>query len=196
MGTTAHSYVVADSTPEAILGFYRINGTRAFIYPTEHHLSAICDDNDDEADLSVLTELSAHLQAYVLLGQVFDSAVFVGTLFHRGTIIDEYIDYPEYLALGGLTDGSSVRFLNRALTIEQRAGDWASAFGVLHQSEALADVIRRREEFTFAEDFHEAVLHSLTLPTAMVGARYIEIERAYNSYSETREKLLHANGSD
>jgi hypothetical protein len=196
LGTFAHSYVIANSTPEALMGFYAANGSRAFIYPVERDLCAICDDNDDEADLSLLTELSAQLQALALLGQVFDSSVFVGTLFDRGKVIDEYIDYPEYLASGGLAFGGSVLYLNRAVTIEQRAAEWAGAFGVSDQAQALADVIRQREEYLFAEDFHTMVLNSLLLPAAMVGARYIELEQAYNGEPEARKVLLHANASD
>ena len=99
MGAFSHSYVVAQVTPQALLAFYQAQGTRAYIYPDQHNHYAICDDNDDEADLEVIIELAAKLQATALLGQVFDSAVFVGTLINRGTILDEHIDYPDYLEL-------------------------------------------------------------------------------------------------
>jgi hypothetical protein len=188
MGAFSHSYVVAGSTPEALLVFYRANDTRAFIYPDEHNICAICDDNDDEPDLDLLAKLSEKLQAKAFLGQVFDSSVFVATLFSNGVAVDEYIDYPG--PLPGLVTGSPVLYLNRAVTIEQRAIEWASLFNVPQQGNAFASLLHKRDDYLFAEDFHEAVLQTLMLSTFMVGLYFIQIERAYDSDLELRKVLL------
>jgi hypothetical protein len=191
MGTFAHSYVVVGATPEALITFYRANGTEAFIYSDEHGNCAICDDNDDEPDLDLFTELSKQLQAKVFLGQVFDSSVFVATIFHQGVAVDEFIDYPDYLP--SLVMGNPILYLNRLVSIEQRAAEWATLFGVPHQENALANLLHRRSDYPFAEDFHEAVLQGLMLPTAMVEQYFIEIERAYTNEPEARKVLRHAN---
>jgi hypothetical protein len=193
MGMFTHSYVIDGSTPEALLAFYRAEGTRAFIYPGERNTCAICDDNDDEPDLDLLAELTKKLQAKALLGQVFDSSVFVSTVFNCGVAIDEYIDYPGHVF--GLEFGGSVLHLNRELTIEKRATEWASLFEVPNQEDTLAKIFRLRIDYLFAEDFHESVLQALMLPTAMVGQYFVEIERAYMTESEARKVLLYANGS-
>src|SRR3972149_6246088 len=96
MGMSTNSYVVVGSTAEALAAFYQAQGTRAFIFRDERNRCAICDDNDDEADLSVIAEMTNTLQVAALLGQVFDSSVFVGTIYTQGQARDEYIDSPEY----------------------------------------------------------------------------------------------------
>jgi len=191
MGTFAHSYVVVGSTPEALVSFYRANGTQAFIYRDERGNCAICDDNDDEPDLELLAELSKKLQAKVFLGQVFDSSVFVATIFHQGVAIDEFIDYPDYLP--SLVMGNPILYLDRVVTVEQRATEWATLFDVSHQKDALAGLLHQRTDYSFAEDFHEAVLQALMLPTAMVGQCFLEIEQAYMNEPEARRVLWYAN---
>jgi hypothetical protein len=191
MGTFSHSYVVVDSTPEALIDFYRLDGTDAFIYPDGNNFCAICDDNDDEPDLNLLAKLTEKLQAKAFLGQVFDSSVFVATIFDKGVVVDEYIDYPD--PLPGLVTGNPILYMNRAITIDQRAAEWASLFNVPHQEKTLADLLRRRNDYLFAEDFHEAVLQTLTLPTFMLGLYFVQIERAYMTDQELRKALLCVN---
>jgi hypothetical protein len=190
MGMFAHSYVVFGSSPEDLLTFYRTDGTRAFIFPDARNTYAICDDNDDEPDLNLLKKLSDKLQAKIFLGQVFDSSVFVATIFDQGEAVDEYIDYPDYLP--GLTFGNTVLYLSRDLTIEQRAAEWVALFDVPQQENAVADILHRRSDYPFAEDFHEAVLQALILSTAMVGQYFINIEHAFTTEPEARKELLYA----
>ena len=45
----------------------------------------------------------------------------------------------------------------------------------------------------FAEDFHVAILNSLGLPDAMARQSYLDCERAYNTYPETRKILMRPN---
>jgi len=189
MGKFTNSYVVIGSTGEALVAFYQAQGARAFIFQDDRNRCAVCDDNDDEADLDLIAELTNEIQAIVLVGQVFDSSIFVGTIYNRGTAIDEYIDYPEYSL--ELDSGESVLHLNRELSVEQRATEWANLIGVAQRSDILADVFRRREEYVFAEDFYTAVLEALELPSVMVGATYWELTRAYETDSEARKALLH-----
>lgn len=192
MGTFAHSYVVLGCSPENLLDFYRADGTRAFIFPDARNTYAICDDNDDEPDFDLLIKLSGQLQAKVFLGQVFDSSVFVATIFNQGEAVDQYVDHPEYLP--GLAFSDPILDLNQDLTVEQRAAKWAVLFDVPEQENAIADILRRRNDYSFADDFHDAVLQALKLSTAMVGQYYINIERAYTSEPEARKVLLYANG--
>ncbi len=187
MGKFTNSYIVVGSTGEALVAFYQAQGTRAFIFQDDDNHCVICDDNDDEADLDLIAELTDKLHAIALVGQVFDSSTFVGTIYNQGTAIDEYIDYPEY----SLDSWESVLYLNRDLSVEQRATEWTSLFNAAHNSDALADVFRRRAEYVFAEDFYEALLEALALPTVMVGATYWELERAYETDAEARQALLH-----
>jgi len=190
MGMFAHSYVVLGSSPENLLAFYRADGTRAFIYPDERNTFAICDDNDDEPDLDLLIKLSEKLQVKVFLGQVFDSTVFVATVFNQGEAVDQYVDHPEFLP--GLAFSNPILHLNRNLTLEQRAAKWATIFDVPHQENALANLFHNRSDYHFAEDFHEAVLKTLMLSTAMVGQFYIEIERSYTNEPDTRNVLFYS----
>ena len=192
MGTFAHSYVVSGCSPEDLLTFYRADGTRAFIFPDERNTYAICDDNDDEPDLDLLIKLSGQLQAKVFLGQVFDSSVFVATIFSQGEAIDQYIDYPEYLS--GLAFSDPILDLNQDLTVEQRAAKWVALFEVPQQQNALAVLFRRRSDYPFAEDFHEAVLKALMLSTAMVGQYFVDVEQAFTNEPEAQKVLLYANG--
>jgi hypothetical protein len=192
MGTFSHSYIILGTSSEALLSFYRTNGTRAFIFPDERNNYAICDDNDDEPDLDLLTNLSDELQAKVFLGQVFDSSVFVATIFNLGKVVDQYVDYPEYLP--GLAFSNPILHPSRKLTIEQRAAEWTALFDVPQQEDALRDVFHRRNDHLFAEDFHEAVLQTLMLSTAMVGQFFIEIERAFEDEPVAQNVLLFANG--
>src|SRR5574337_1232975 len=96
MGKFTHSTVIVGATAQALAVFYRAKGTKAFIFQDERSICAICDDNDDEADLDLIEEVTAEFQTIALLCQVFDSTVFVGTIFNRGIAIDEYIDYPDH----------------------------------------------------------------------------------------------------
>jgi hypothetical protein len=192
MGTFAHSYVVVGCSPEDLLAFYRTDGTRAFIFPDDRNTYAICDDNDDEPDLDLLIKLSDKLQARVFLGQVFDSAVFVATIINLGKVIDQYVDYPEYLP--GLAFSDPILNLNRDFTVEQRAVEWTAVFDAPQQENVLADLFRQRSDHLFAEDFHEAVLQVLKLSTAMVGQYFVEIEKAFEDEPEAQNVLLFANG--
>ncbi|HET7087086.1 MAG TPA: hypothetical protein VFL17_00400 [Anaerolineae bacterium] len=139
----------------------------------------------------MIEELTDTLQAIALLGQVFDSSVFVGTIYSRGEALGEYIDYPEYPLE---FENVSLLYLNRDVSIEQRATEWASLFGVPQHSSALADVFRRRDEYHFAEDFYTSLLEALALPTVMVGATYWELVRAYETDPEAQKALIHASG--
>ena len=192
MGTFAHSYVVFGTSSQDLLSFYRADGTRAFIFPDERNNYGICDDNDDEPDLDLLTKLSDKLQAKVFLGQVFDSSVFVATIFNQGEAVDQYVDYPEYLP--DLASNDPILDLNQDFTIEQRAAKWAALFEVPQQANALADLFHSRNDYTFAEDFHEAVLQALLLSTAMVGQYFVNVEQAFTNEPEARKVLLYANG--
>ncbi len=192
MGTFAHSYVVFGTSSDELLSFYRADGTRAIIFPDERNTYAICDDNDDEPDIDLLIKLSDKLQAKVFLGQVFDSSVFVATIFSQGEAVDQYVDYPEYLPELAFSD--PILDLNQDWTIEQRAARWAALFDVPQQENVLTDLFRRRSEYPFAEDFHEAVLQALMLSTAMVGQYFVEVEQAYTNEPEARKVLLYANG--
>lgn len=84
MGMFTHSSFVVGPTGEALAAFYQTQGTRALILRNDQNRFAICDDNDDEADLSVVAELTDKLQVVAILGQVFDSSAFVGTIYDRG----------------------------------------------------------------------------------------------------------------
>ncbi len=194
MGMFAHSYVVVGTTPEALVDFYHKDGTRAFIFSDEQNACAICDDNDDMPDLDLLVKLTKDLKVKAFLGQVMDSSVFVGTVFDSGIVIDEYIDYPERVE--GLNDGESVYFLDRTIDHEGRAAEWSELFNVPQQKSKLTDLFHRRDEFLFAEDFHQAILQALLLPDAMIGQSFIEIEDTYNTYQETRDVLKFADGKD
>jgi hypothetical protein len=190
MGTFSHSYIVMGATPDSLLAFYRADGTRAFIYAEDRNVCAVCDDNDDEPDLELLINLTNKLQTKALLGQVFDSSAFVATTFDRGAAIDEYIDYPEYLP--GLVTGNPILYLNRVLTTEERATEWSTLFETPHKASTLADLLDRRAEYDFAEDFHESILQALMLPTAMVGQVFVQIERAYQAEPGARKVLLYS----
>jgi hypothetical protein len=192
MGRFTNSCVVVGSTSKAIAAFYQARGTRAFIFQDDRNRCAICDDNDDEADLSLIAELTDTLQVLALLGQVFDSSVFVGTIYNRGVAIDEYIDYREYSL--EFDSGESVLYMNRDLSIEQRATEWASLFDVAQNSSAVAEVFRRRDEFVFAEEFYTSLLEALALPTVMVGATYWELGRAYETDAGAQKALIHVSG--
>ena len=177
---------------EDLLDFYRADGTRAFIFPDERNTYAICDDNDDEPDVDLLLKLSSKLQAKVFLGQVFDSSVFVATIFDHEEVVDQYVDYPEYLL--GLAFSDPILNLNRDLTVEQRAVKWAALFDVPEQENILAGLFRRRTDYPFAEDFHKAVLQALKLSTAMVGQCFVEIEKALEDEPDAQTVLWFANG--
>lgn len=192
MGTFAHSYIVFGCSSEDLLAFYRADGTRAFIFPDARNTYAICDDNDDEPDVDLLIKLSGKLQAKVFLGQVFDSSVFVATIFDHGEAVDQYVDFPEYLP--GLVFSDPILNLNRDLTVEQRVVEWTALFDVPEQVDALADLFRRRADYPFAEDFHEAVLQALKLSTAMVGQYFVDIEKAFEDEPDAQTVLLFANG--
>ena len=192
MGTFAHSYVVFGSSPESLLSFYRADGTRALIFPDVRNTYAICDDNDDEPDFDLLIRLSDELQVKIFLGQVFDSSVFVATIFSQGEAVDQYVDYPEYLPELAYSD--PVLHLNPDITLEQRAAKWAALFDVPQQEDVVAELLRRRGEYPFAEDFHEAVLQALMLSTAMVGQYFVEVEQAFTNEPEARKVLLYASG--
>jgi hypothetical protein len=140
----------------------------------------------------LLIKLSDKLQAKVFLGQVFDSSVFVATIFSQGEVVDQYVDYPEYLP--GLAFSDPILDLNRELTSEQRAAEWAALFDVPQQENVLTDLFRRRGDYPFAEDFHEAVLQTLMLSTAMVGQYFVDVEQAFTNEPEARKVLLYANG--
>lgn len=190
MGKSTNSCVIVGTTSEALAAFYETQGTQVFIFQDENERFAVCDDNDDEADLDQIAELTNQLNAIALVGQVFDSNTFVGTIYNRGTAVDEYIDYPTQ----SLEFEMSVLNLDRELTVEQRATEWTSLFDVVHNSSALADVFRGRDKYAFAEDFYTAVLETLGLPTVMVGATYWELERAYETDAEARQALLRVSG--
>ncbi len=187
MGMFSHSYVIADTNIEDLLNYYRTEGTQAYIYPAEHNAFNICDDNDDEPDLELLLELTGKLHTVAFLGQVFDSSVFAGTIFNSGEAIDEYIDYHDLLE--GLASGSSILNLHRLITVEQRAAEWTNLFHAPQQEKALRDIFNRRADFFFSEDFHISLLQTLLLPDAMIGQEFTQIERAYNTYPETRKVL-------
>jgi hypothetical protein len=192
MGQFTNSYVVVGSTAEALVDFYRAQGTRAFIFQGVGNRCAICDDNDDEADLGVIAELTGRLQVTALLGQVFDSSVFVGTIYDRGEAVDEYIDSPEYRLES--ESGESILYLNRDLSTSQRATEWASLFGVPQNADALAEVLRRRDDHLFAEDFYASLLQALELPTFMVGTTYGGLVQLCETDPEAKNDLIHASG--
>ncbi len=118
--------------------------------------------------------------------------MFVATIFSQGEAVDQYVDYPEYLPELAFSD--PILDLNQDWTIEQRAARWAALFDVPQQENVLTDLFRRRSEYPFAEDFHEAVLQALMLSTAMVGQYFVEVEQAYTNEPEARKVLLYANG--
>ena len=192
MGKNAFCCVVVGCSAQALAVFYQAEGTRAFLDQDANGACAICDDNDDEPDLSLVAKVTAKFQTAALLGQVYDSSVFVGTIYERVLAIDEYIDYPERVS--GLAYGDSILYLGRALPPEQRAAEWTAILGVGRDSSALAEVIRRRDDYIFAEDFHVAVLEGLGLPSGLAGVTYRELERYFNSEAEARKVLIHASG--
>lgn len=44
--------------------------------------------------------------------------------------------------------------MNRELSIEQRATEWANLFGIAHSSSKLAEVFRTRDKYLLAEEFY------------------------------------------
>jgi hypothetical protein len=190
MGKFTHSYVIVGPPAERLADFYRTQNATAFIFQDNPNACAILEE--DDADLSLIAEATAEFQTSALLGQVLDSSVFVGTVYDRGVAIDEYIDYPE--GLFGRVMDELILNLDRDLTIEQRAAEWANLFGASESNSALANVFRQRDKYVFAEEFHAALLEALRLPTVMVGAEFREIEDAYRSDVEAREALVYIQG--
>jgi hypothetical protein len=116
--------------------------------------------------------------------------VFVGTVYNKGVAVDEYIDYPD--SLFAYVDEDSVSNVNRALSIEQRAAEWATLFDARKKSEILADVFRRRDEYVFAKEFFATLLEALKLPTVLVGADYSDVEQIYDVDPAAQKMFLHA----
>lgn len=186
MGKFTHSYVIIGTTAKALVDFYRAQDTQVFIFQDERSVCAVCEE--DEAEFSLIAEVTSEFQAVALFGQVFDSSVFVGTIYKQGVAIDEYIDYPEAVFSYG-SDGLILN-LNRVLTIEQRAAEWANLFGVSENESTLANIFRRRDKYVFAEEFFDSLLEVLGLPAVLVGMEYEELKDAYKSNPETRKALL------
>ena len=189
MGKFTHCCIVTGTTAEALASFYESSGMQAFIFQDRRRRCAVCDD-DDEADLDLVAQLTARFQTAALLGQILDSSVFVGTIYNREVAVDEYIDYPD--SLFAYIDEDSVSNVNRALSIEQRAAEWATLFDARNTSEILADVFRRRDEYVFAEEFFAALLEALKLPTVLVGADCSDVERIYNVDPVAQKMFRHA----
>jgi hypothetical protein len=67
MGKSTHCCIVTGATADALASFYESSGMQAFIFQDRYRRCAVCDD-DDEAGLDLVAQLTARFQTAALLG--------------------------------------------------------------------------------------------------------------------------------
>lgn len=170
MGNFYTNYTLRGPSPQAVAA--ALAGRSAFVTPAQNGCVVVFDEESDEQDTEIITELasrlSRELRCPVLAVLNHDDDIFWYQLYLSGELADEYDSSPGY-------------FDPEAEPSAPAGGDaqkLCSAFGASSVAE-VESVLRKssfdEDGYTFAFERHADLARALSLPAFGVGAgfRYV-----------------------
>ena len=170
MGNFYVNFTLKSEDSDAVAATLRSAGRDAFVSPNLSGYVVVTDRAADEQDPRQIQQvgelLSTGLSTPVLAVLNHDDDILCYWLFENGRTTDEYNSDPGYFSGEDLSPSGG------------DADRLCSAFGKAEAAAKIKDILIDQEDYVFAMDRHEALSHSLALPTAALafGYRYLEAD--------------------
>ncbi len=188
MGTFYVNHTVR-APQDRVIAFLKKEGRTAFVSPTYHGYTVVCDRQCDEQDPIAIARLgqrlSSHLESPVLAVLNHDDAILCYWLFEQGRLIEEYDSFPDCFEdeeeddddlgefqFGWQEDDWPAEDLTEAP--DDTTGDGEELCRVFGRP-ALCDQVRwvlAGRDTLFAQQIHQELVRILDLPPCSLGAGY------------------------